>query len=688
MRAIVFVLFAGLVHAAGVRVEFNPTVPSVGPFPNDFLTTPDPQMKTGRRVALPLPAFRDPASFGIELLNQLDGFNVHTRISVRFSGPVNPHTLPGGIFYIWLDPAFPREFALAPPGTVTAANRVVWDPFTNTATAKPDDVLEQGRRYAVVVTGAVRDSAGDPVEADEGFRLCLEVAIGGEYCRDLSRAAAIASEALGGAPIVGGAIFTTASGADFLEKARINLDRTPAAFERRGVFPVLGLRDIAFLHQRATVGDLTEVRLPAPAALLAMAGIGRLAFGSYTSPSYLSPGGFILPYPTALPLPPAPGFERIHFHAFLPATAKPPGGYPVVITGHGLGDSRFGLPTLAAVNFAAEGFAVVAINAVGHGFGPRSRIRLETTAGDVNLDTPGRSRDLDGDGGIGGSEGCILIAPAPFGIRDCLRQTALDLMQLVRVIRAGVDLDGDGTPDLDPARISYIGQSLGAFYGTLFMAVEPNVLSATLNVGGGTAIETARTSPAFMPLLQAFLAERVPGLLDASGNVDEEHPARGEPVRILTRPASLMLQTMFEQLEWLESPGAPATYAHHLRWATLPEVPIKRVLFQVALGDQTVPNPSSSLLIRAAGGHHTTSLYRHDLARERFRALPENPHAFLAWFDTPFGMPIAQAGWRQALLFFMGRGDDVPDVNPIVRLLYGRDLFIVPTDLPETLGFR
>jgi hypothetical protein len=38
--------------------------------------------------------------------------------------------------------------------------------------------------------------------------------------------------------------------------------------------------------------------------------------------------------------------------------------------------------------------------------------------------------DLNGDGVIEGNEGCVLVAPIGFGTRDCLRQTAVDLMQL------------------------------------------------------------------------------------------------------------------------------------------------------------------------------------------------------------------------------------------------------------------
>ena len=60
-------------------------------------------------------------------------------------------------------------------------------------------------------------------------------------------------------------------------------------------------------------------------------------------------------------------------------------------------------------------------------------------------------------------------------LSDGIRQTAADLMQLVRVIEVGMDVDGDRQHDLDPSRIFYFGESFGANYGTVFLAVEPSV---------------------------------------------------------------------------------------------------------------------------------------------------------------------------------------------------------------------
>ena len=55
-------------------------------------------------------------------------------------------------------------------------------------------------------------------------------------------------------------------------------------------------------------------------------------------------------------------------------------------------------------------------------------------------------------------------------------------MQLVRVIQAGVDVDGDGAPDLDASRITYWGWSIGSNYGIGFVAATPEVTAGGVRV--------------------------------------------------------------------------------------------------------------------------------------------------------------------------------------------------------------
>lgn len=58
-----------------------------------------------------------------------------------------------------------------------------------------------------------------------------------------------------------------------------------------------------------------------------------------------------------------------------------------------------------------------------------------------------------------------------------------------------MDVGGDGGRDLDPSRIYYEGRSIGAQYGTEFLAVEPDVRSGVLIVAGGSFFETIRLGP-------------------------------------------------------------------------------------------------------------------------------------------------------------------------------------------------
>jgi len=163
---VLLLLAVNALEARGVRVMFDPQRADVGPFPTDFLTLPDATQRTGKRVNLPLPdCGREPSTCGeISIVNQYDGFNLQARLSVRFTGPIDPDTLRAGVFYVWLEPLAQDEFGQGPVGRLSLINQIYYDPATNTGYAKPDDALDQTRRYAIIVTDAVRDAA-DPRRA-------------------------------------------------------------------------------------------------------------------------------------------------------------------------------------------------------------------------------------------------------------------------------------------------------------------------------------------------------------------------------------------------------------------------------------------------------------------------------------------------------------------------------------------
>jgi hypothetical protein len=125
-----------------------------------------------------------------------------------------------------------------------------------------------------------------------------------------------------------------------------------------------------------------------------------------------------------------------------------------------------------------------------------------------------------------------------------LRQTVADLMQLVRVIQVGVDVDGDGVADLDAERIYYAGQSFGGIYGVKFLALEDSIRAGVANVPGGAIIEIARLSPIFRPLVTLSLTTRVPALLNAPPPIFfiENIPLRDLPPVINTVPGAMEIR--------------------------------------------------------------------------------------------------------------------------------------------------
>ena len=675
---------SSLLQAGGVRVLFDPNDRNVGPFPTDFLTVVDPRHATGLRVNLPLPPCEDEPSScrEVEAINRLDGFSPYPRTSIRFSEPVDLHTLGLGIHYVWLDSVTSGNTELHPSGHRTQINELVWDPGTHTAYFKPNEVLEQRRRLLLVVSQDVRDTQGDSVERDPAFEACV-VAPATNYCDDLSEAVDSLDDP---GRVVGAALFTTLSATEWLENARDQLVETRPQFRplaQPNVVSLGGLRSIT-VQRETGAGNFVELVVPFPA--LSLPNLDRVALGEFQSPNYLGETQTI-PDSTGM-APAALGTTTIPFHVLVPKAEPPATGYPVVVVSHGLGDNRLEGPTLIANGLAAEGFVTAVINSVGHGGGPNGVVRLEPVFGaPLEVSLGGRGVDLDADGTIEDDEGCIITKPVASGLRDCMRQTAVDLMQLVRVLRSGIDLEGDGGIPLDGDRIYFVGHSLGAPIGTLLLTVEPSIRVAALNAGGATAVNVIRRSETFRDIAVSFLAERQPPLLNKSSDFDDDYTRRNLPPHVITVPGALAIQTVFERAEWIQMPADSLAYAPYLSRAPLPGVAAKSILFQLARNDLTIRNTENSALVRAAAGRETTQVYLHDVARDAVEELAEDPHAYLVNEDLfgPGGR-VAQATQAQIAAYFATEGEAVTDVNPLVSDLFETDVFEFPFVLPDHLG--
>jgi hypothetical protein len=670
--------------AGGVKVVFDPAKPEIGPFPTDYLTAPATNTKTARRVRMPAPSdcsVQPNACQEAWFLSDFDGFNLQARVNIRFSGPVNPDSIKDGVYLVAGPNLTTDEAGAHKLGDVIRLNRIVFDPVTNTAYGKPDVAMDQHRQYVLVITDAMKDEAGDPVEADDPFTSCITAAVD-DYCKALSDAL----KPLAGINIAGASLFTTMSATAWLEKARDALQNTPPTLTRPDGKSFFSIDSISLLNVRQQTAvspvQFEDFDLTFGARLIAEF-VVSIGFGSFNSPNYVRGGLQIDASPSAAALPDPVSVEQVHFHALMPRAAKPAGGYPVVIYGHGLSDSRFGGPSALSPAFGSQGMATIAISAMGHGYGPASHVQIRDAGTRIDVAAPGRGVDLNGDGRIGGSEGCGAISSSPIGFRDCLRQTTVDLLQLVRLIKSGLDIDGDGTPDFDGSKIYYAGQSLGAMYGTMFLAVEPDVKRAVLNAGGGSVVDISRWSPVLKPVMELNFFLRRPSLLNNGNGFDESYVLRNQPAKVVTTPGAIDIQNTIETLEWLQAEGDPASYAVHLKTSPLKGVSQKSILWQFPIGDQSIPNNTQSALIRYADMLDFTWIYRHDVARGVSPFLDANPHTYLTNVLSPFWFGIARATQTQVTLFLSN--SDI--IDPNLGTNFNVKIFEQPAELPEDLNF-
>lgn len=703
--AAAFVLAAPAVLAQGVSVRLDAGDPAGEPFPSNRYSVYDGSQLSLRRVALPKPdcAARPSDCADIDVLNALDGFSTQPRITIPFSGDIDPASVTSETVYLV---NLGDTMSLRGAGERVGINQVVWDPATRTLAFQSDHLLQQHARYLVVVTSGVRDARGNPIgrgpwleELNEGWGRDLR---GNAYRMELR--AAVRAHATGGFPVVAASLFTTQSISADLQKinAAIKAARpspidfaigSAAGAAVRTVFPLASLQGIQFTRQTGTT-TFTNSFLPTPALSLVPGAVGTVAYGRFASADWQTAGKVIPPTPTLSGTPQPQGTNALVVQMFLPSGPKPAAGWPVALFGHGFTDSMYGAPWTVASVLASRGIATLAINVVGHGGGAQGTLTVLRTGGaaPVTLPAGGRGIDQDGNGTIDSTEGVNAAAPlALLGSRDGLRQTVADYMQLVRQIETGVDVDGDGSVDLDASRIYYAGQSFGGIYGTILLGTEPAIKAGVPNVPGGSITEIARLSASFRALTGLGLAQRVPSLLNLPAtatlpvplNFNENLPLRNEPPRVNRVDGAMAIQTYLDRAQWATQAGNPASYAAFIRREPLPGHAAKPVIVQFARGDTTVPNPTSSAIVRAGGLADRVTYFRNDLVWAANNAVPKNPHTFLTNIANAAAAGYAVAGQQQIATFFASGGSTVVDPDGAGAF------FEVPIagPLPETLNF-
>ena len=701
-----------------VHALFNLHHPETGPFPSDVFTVADRTQNTGRRVNLPYPdcTIRVSDCEDLGVVNTLDGFGLQTRLSIPFNGSIDVNTATSDtVFLISLGSTIDR--AGDPPGTVIGINQIVWDTFTDTLHVETDELLTQHTRYALIVTNRLRDIKGRPVEASESFRR-LRQTVRGEYKQALLEAIH-AARRLGvqERDIVAASVFTTQSITSVMERIRDQIKNgtpEPANFllGPRGERAVFNLADVKSIDwsQQTTVSppgftpanppiNLTVLRYIANA-------IGTIAYGYYVSPDYLvHPGEYIPPVGTRTGNPVVQGFNNVYFTLFLPSGPRPETGWPIALIAGGTTNNQHGTSGNFASKLAANGIATIGINNVGQGLGPLGTLTLNLTNGSsLTIPDAGRAIDQNGDNVITNTpvpEGSETAGPLAWTISsgDSNRQTVIDLMQLVRVIEVGMDVDGDNVADIDPSRIYFVGASAGSMIGTIFLALEPSVRVGVLAACPGVIPEHARWQPNRRPLIGSALQSRMPALINSPGLTDidgvlvegayfnENKPLRDQPAVINTIPGAIEIQNALEFSEMASESGlTPVVWARHLREEPLPGLYPKSVIYQFAKTDQQAVNPGTTALIRAGNLADRTLYYRHDLAfaQDPSPTMPKNPHLFAGSPTAPNALfsEIARGAQDQIGAFLASDGTVVIHPEPA-------QFFEVPisSPLPEDLNF-
>jgi hypothetical protein len=133
---------------------------------------------------------------------------------------------------------------------------------------------------------------------------------------------------------------------------------------------------------------------------------------------------------------------------------------------------------------------------------------------------------------------------------------------------------------------------------------------------------------------------------------------------INTVPGAMPIQEVIDHTEWVSQAGNPVAYAPHVRKAPLAGVPAKSVIFQFAKGDQIVPNPATTALLRAGDLADRATFYRHDLAFAENPQLPTIPHGFLTRLDILGFRAIARGAQEQIATFFATDGQVVIQPEP------------------------
>jgi hypothetical protein len=190
------------------------------------------------------------------------------------------------------------------------------------------------------------------------------------------------------------------------------------------------------------------------------------------------------------------------------------------------------------------------------------------------------------------------------------------------------------------------------------------------------------------------LAQRVPSLINSPGITqlagvpvqppffNENKPLRNLPPVINDVVGAIEIQEAFENEEWVNEPVDPVAFAPFVRKNPLPGMPPKSLLIQFNKTDQTIPNPSTTAILRSGDLADVATYFRNDLAYAENPKVPKNPHNTFVFLQVPAVSAFAAAEQEQAAIFLASGGTQIIQPEPA-------RFFEVPVQppLPEGIEF-
>jgi pimeloyl-ACP methyl ester carboxylesterase len=529
-------------------------------------------------------------------VNALDGYSTNAVIRTTFGGALNPATLtPLSVIVVPVITSNTTKATIGVAGppltqgvdyTVGVASDAgvgpeileitPLHPLTASTCIKNGQFLgpncTTGNGYLVILNNGITDASGKAAVPDTDYAAIKTALAGGATCPSITD------------PTLNGVCQLTGAHLQIAQALGLN----PANIVLTFSFTTESTLDTLELLSATTAPQamkLNATGLPTSAANPLLPGHSNIFVGVLTIPYYLSATAPLTaswqapPFPLDMtstfvtrfnPLPVATQMLMIPVLATVPnaqsayviAHGTPAGGWPVLIFQHGITRNREDMLAVAD-SFADNGLAVVAIDLPLHGVTsttdplyasaanplyaglglPAGQQSIERT---FDLDVENNATGAPGpDGKIDPSGSHFINLTSLLTSRDNLREGAADLITFERSIANSTVANAGNAKPFAAAPTHYLGHSLGAIVGGVFMALIPSteVSTASLASPGGNVSQLLQNSPTFAPQINAGLQAQglQPGTTlyaqffrDAQTAVDS-----GDPINFIAQSTAL-----------------------------------------------------------------------------------------------------------------------------------------------------